>query len=1162
MTEPGTPQAVTPAGTARLLGSSYAPTEEQAGVMAHPMAPQLVVAGAGSGKTETMSLRVVHLVHAGLVRPDQVLGLTFTRKAAGELDVRLRERLGTLRRALGHRRTAPRDDLEAERPEVSTYDSFAGAIYTDHALRLGLDPTARLITAAETYELAHRVVAGWTGPLAHSSDTALSTLVKAVLDLDGQTMSLVASDVTPEALRTELAATASTLLEAPVSGRKKGPSAEVRSVATSHLARVELLEMVQTLREERRANGVATFADIADAARRIVTEIPEVRDELRARYRLVLLDEYQDTSVAQTDLLAAAFGGGWPVTAVGDPHQSIYGWRGASAAALEEFPTRFGGAEPAAVRNLSVSWRNDHAILDVANAIAGPLRSGSGLGLPTLDARPGAGDGTVLGAWFATDGEEAAGLALALRQRWYEPHVAAEASRPGSGPTAAVLTRTNAQLALVEDALRAEGVPCQVVGVGGLVTRPEILDVRAALAVAVDPTRGDRLVRLVTGLGLGLADLRTLWAWAGHLARLGLRDGAEAGTAELADDAPGESAGEAGLDREETAIDPRQEQSLAEAIDHLPRDGWASAGHALTDVARDRLSRLARALGRIRSVVRLPVHDAVGVAIEALGLDLEVVAASSEAPATARAGLDELVRLAGTYANGIEGATVAGFLAYLDRAEEQEGGLADAQAGESEVDDPLRGVVQLMTMHRSKGLEWDVVAVPGLSLGSFPKVSVPASLANPAEFVPKDSAWLTDRGSVPASVRGDADRLPKLELADATDQHGMDDALEDFRRAAGLHALTEERRLAYVAVTRARSELLLTWASFTKETKTQRYRSPFLDEAVDAGVVEPLTGHLLDRPDDAPEENTQIGRARVATWPPPPGREGEAVRRVRAAARAVDAASAGPLDIEAGEGASGWDRAAALLLAERDELLARRGEVPLGDHLAATGLVSLAGDPEWFARQILRPVPRAPRREADLGTRFHEWVERRFEAEVLTGLAGHLDDAERGALGLDPDNGDADEGGAPTGAGGSAGTASGRGPVDERELRRLQDAFESSEWGSRRPTAVEEAVEVSVGPLVLRCRIDAVYANVDGTVEIVDWKTGRVPGPDERAAKLLQLDVNRLAWSRAKGVPIDQVRAHLYYVLHAETIPARTDDEAAVEARIRSAIERGVRPGS
>src|SRR5699024_7382433 len=147
-----------------------------------------------------------------------------------------------------------------------------------------------------------------------------------------------------------------------------------------------------------------------------------------------------------------------------------------------------------------------------------------------------------------------------------------------------------------------------------------------------------------------------------------------------------------------------------------------------------------------------------------------------------------------------------------------------------------------------------------------------------------------------------------------------------------------------------------------------------LDEAVGTGVVGALRDRTLERPDDGPEENAQLGRVTEGAWPPDPEQEGAAVRAARAAAEAVRDAAGGPLALDTSDAASRWDRAAAVLLDERDDLLARRGEVPLGEHLAATGLVSLAGDPEWFARQLLRPVPRAPRREADLGTRFHDWV--------------------------------------------------------------------------------------------------------------------------------------------------------------------------------------------
>jgi DNA helicase-2/ATP-dependent DNA helicase PcrA len=89
--------------------------------------------------------------------------------------------------------------------------------------------------------------------------------------------------------------------------------------------------------------------------------------------------------------------------------------------------------------------------------------------------------------------------------------------------------------------------------------------------------------------------------------------------------------------------------------------------------------------------------------------------------------------------------------------------------------------------------------------------------------------------------------------------------------------------------------------------------------------------------------------------------------------------------------------------------------------------------------------------------------------------------------------------------------------------------------------------------VVLRCTIDAVYESADG-IDIVDWKTGRLPPEDVLPTKLLQLDVNRLAWSRAKGVPVEDVRACLYYVQHGVTIPALQDDEAATEARILAVL--------
>jgi DNA helicase-2/ATP-dependent DNA helicase PcrA len=148
-----------PAQLARLLGLPE-PTPEQAAVIAAPLRPGLVVAGAGSGKSETMAARVVWLVANGHVRPEQVLGLTFTRKAAAELAERVRKRLDQLRGA----GVVPDDVLDGE-PTVATYNAYATRLVGDHALREAIEPTTRIITPAIAWQFVHRVVSTYDGPM-------------------------------------------------------------------------------------------------------------------------------------------------------------------------------------------------------------------------------------------------------------------------------------------------------------------------------------------------------------------------------------------------------------------------------------------------------------------------------------------------------------------------------------------------------------------------------------------------------------------------------------------------------------------------------------------------------------------------------------------------------------------------------------------------------------------------------------------------------------------------------------------------------------------------------------------------------------------------------------------------------------------------------------
>ena len=166
------------------------PTAEQSAIISSPLTPRLVIAGAGSGKTATMADRVVWLVANGWVRPEEVLGVTFTRKAAGELASRIRAKLAALQRiaaADAGNAVFPAGLLSADalEPKVSTYHSYASGIVSDYGLRLGVERDVVLLGGAQAWQLASEVVEAFDGDYAHFR-AAKSTLVKAVIQLAGE----------------------------------------------------------------------------------------------------------------------------------------------------------------------------------------------------------------------------------------------------------------------------------------------------------------------------------------------------------------------------------------------------------------------------------------------------------------------------------------------------------------------------------------------------------------------------------------------------------------------------------------------------------------------------------------------------------------------------------------------------------------------------------------------------------------------------------------------------------------------------------------------------------------------------------------------------------------------------------------------------------------
>ncbi|MFD4206382.1 ATP-dependent helicase [Micromonospora tulbaghiae] len=1098
----------TPVELARLLRLP-APTREQAAIIAAPVEPLLVVAGAGSGKTETMAARVMWLVANSYVRPEHILGLTFTRKAAGELAHRVRTRLDQLIRRLGRQGRDPHDDPLAGEPTVSTYHSYAGRIVTEHGLRAGYEPTTRLLTEASRWQLVDLLVRNYDGDMSEV-DRMPSTITDAVLALAGE---LDEHLVDPD----ELAAWTGRFF-ADVQSRPGRVYADVRKALQLQRTRLKLLPLVRAYARRKDDFEAMDFADQLARAARVARDHPGVGVIERDRFRVVLLDEYQDTSHAQVVLLNALFGGGHPVTAVGDPCQSIYGWRGASAGTLDRFPTEFARTDgsPADVLSLTTSWRNRPEILGVANTLSVPLRA-AGARVPELHAAlsvrdpiphrtpGGQAGGTVHCALLETYADEAGWIADSVLAAWRGaagmPGALPEHIPADRRPTTAVLVRLRSQIPAIEAALRARGLPVDVVGLGGLLDTPEVRDVVCTLRVLADPTDGAALLRLLTGARwrIGPRDLVALHRRARAIAR---------GRRELTGD-----------EGPEITVDALDEATLVEALADLgPAQAYSAEGFA-----RLRSYGMELALLRYRLDQSLP--ELIADIERTIGLDVEVAVRAGRDGAgdagLARAHLDALGDVAARFSGETPGATLAGFLAYLAAAEDEERGLAP---GEVEV---VAGAVQVLTAHAAKGLEWDVVAVAGMTRGVWPGP------------VRNSDHWLGGLGVLPFPLRGDADGLPELALPEAEDQRGVARALTEFTDAWRAHDEREERRLAYVAVTRPRRLLLCSGYWWGEGTKRFRGPSVFLREVHDACLAD-ADGHVVDAwtPEPAGDAvNPTTETVLRAEWPADPlGARRPALTEAAALVRrhladpetarreaALLAISGAAEDAEVAR----WRREADLLLAERAELArqAEAVEVELPGQLSVTQLVALRRDPEALARTLRRPMPTEPNPYARRGTAFHAWLEQRFGADRL--------------LDVDELPGAADEDAA-----------------SDEALVELQERFLAGEWADRVPVEVEVPFATVIAGVVVRGRMDAVFARPGGRYDVVDWKTGRQPAGREADAAAVQLAVYRLAWAELAGVPVERVGAAFHYVRDSANVrPADLLDAEGLAALVAAVPE-------
>ncbi len=1068
------------------------PTEEQRRIIEADLTPGITIAGAGSGKTTVVSQRVLYLVANGLVEPQQIIGLTFTNKAAGEMSEKISSHFAKFRSQ--NTNTAPNTEM----PTIQTYNSFASGLASEYGATIGIEPDTQVLDDASAIELADHVVAT-AHPDFIPPGKSRSRLVKELIQLAGQANEHLCE---PDGIITYLDRCLSAFLNSEFIDdciatikRKRNIDAQEKEDYISLLRDLtapcldapgrlwpeDVTEQVFTLLEtlgvcpeiadvrnkKRLAHLLGAFAalkkekramqfsDQVSFAYQAMKADPNIVQSERAKWKVVFLDEYQDTSDSQVKMLKTLFAG-LPITAVGDPRQSIYAWRGASELNIEGFPRDFASlGHDTASFTMTTSFRNSQRVLSAANAVARRLPEDSEATRLTPI--------TVNNEVMSPLGNIEVSVTQGKSHPAYVNDQLAtlvEWTRERTGHRA-VLVRKRMHFAPVAQALTAAGFDVQVVGDAGGMDDPFVADIVALLNVATDPHAVEHLMRLLTGrvCALGAHDLRAFNS-------LVKNANAEASATPL------------------TAV---------ECVDSFANREYAE----LSETANVRLRRLAHKLRDVRKNHGGIIHI-IRTIIRVFDMSYELASLPTERADSHRANIDTFISAVSSYTARNPTASMATVLAWLELANEN-----DAISSPPESLDA--SAVTIMTVHASKGLEFDAVALPFLTTGDLP--------TQPRSY----RAWLA-LGELPYPLRGDATKLPHLDLAeesltsvsdvkkrfseteadkedieDFVDAKNVDPTTLPLRDQIALYHRRQERRLAYVAVTRAKEHLWL-GASYWGHRSTANQLSPFLLEVISALNS---AGANIEIPQCEPEKPE--GLPVEVQWPPVLSQaEQEKQNRAREFVRQQE-----PLDLT-GEPANS-DEGFVRVVARAQKIMSDTRPQPprTPQRMSTTDMVKYRADADAYMREIQRPMPQKPSEYAALGTAFHAWVEQRYGQSTLT----DIHEAQmRKAL-----------------------------PAHVRKrFDSLVSTFEGSNYANRVPHAVELPFELELGGRKVPGKIDAVFK--DGNhVTVVDWKTGKKPSADILDTMATQLAVYVQAVQKLPEYADCEVSAEFYFVGSDET---------------------------
>ena len=704
------------AGLEQLLDGLNA---EQRRAVTHGEGPLLVVAGAGTGKTQVITRRIAWLIATRRAKPSEILALTFTDKAAEEMQLRVDQLV-----PYGYADTA-----------ISTFHAFGDRVIREFAFELGLTPDARVLTRAEVivflrerlFDLGLEEYRPLGDPTRFLG--ALAQLFARCRD----------EDVTPAAYlaHAERLGAQAGALAALAAGVAPGEGDADAITAAAEVARRqgELARAYERYTAMLREHGAIDFGDQVALALQLLRDSAAARESLQGRYRYILVDEFQDTNRAQSELVALLAERHRNVTVVGDDDQSIYRFRGAAISNILEFRDRYRGARTVVLRR---NYRSLAPILDGAQRLIrfndpDRLEVRVGISKRLIAERPARGAAPIRHHAFPTAGEEADWIAAEIRQR-------VEAG--GRPRDHAVLVRANADADPVLRALTASGVPWRFSGTSGLYARPEVRLLLSVLRAAADPASS------VDVYALAASDRYAIPA--------------------------GDLADVAGAAR-------RRHRSIFEILEELEDEPVALR---LTPRGRSALARLTDDLRRFRELAqRRPAGEVLYAFLRDSGWLSELAGGESVAAEEQLANIGrffDLVRGQSALLTDDRAVFLARHLSTLIEAGDDPA-TADP--------DPDVDAVHVMTVHKAKGLEFPVVFLPGLVADRFPARSRREPLAMPVELVD--------------------------EVLPEGDGH-----------------LQEERRLFYVAMTRARDELILSHSSESAGGRARRV-SPFVAEALD-----------------------------------------------------------------------------------------------------------------------------------------------------------------------------------------------------------------------------------------------------------------------------------------------------------------------------------------